>query len=61
MLVVDPLKRATISDIKKNPWFAQNLADYLANPKNIYDSSFDESIIQEISTVFEKLILETQV
>ncbi|KAL7749632.1 Protein kinase [Sorochytrium milnesiophthora] len=30
MLVVDPLKRITIADIQKHPWYAQNLPTYLA-------------------------------
>jgi 5'-AMP-activated protein kinase catalytic alpha subunit len=32
ILVVDPLKRATIKDIRNHPWFQMNLPEYLAIP-----------------------------
>lgn len=32
MLVVDPLKRITIPEIRQHPWFVVSLPDYLASP-----------------------------
>jgi 5'-AMP-activated protein kinase catalytic alpha subunit len=58
MLVVDPLKRITISEIRQHPWYQVNLPKYLmpqAAPKSIMEN-LDEEIVQEISTVREKLL-----
>ncbi|KAL6621483.1 Pkinase-domain-containing protein [Neocallimastix sp. 'constans'] len=51
MLVVDPLKRITIENIRKNKWFNTNLPDYLkpitASPSDLV-SNIDENIINEL-------------
>lgn len=51
MLVVDPLKRITIENIRKNKWFNTNLPDYLqpfiSTPED-YTNGMDESIIKEL-------------
>ncbi|CAA6673607.1 unnamed protein product [Spirodela intermedia] len=39
MLVVEPMKRMTISDIRQHPWFQAHLPRYLA---------FDEEILQDV-------------
>jgi serine/threonine protein kinase len=54
MLVVDPLKRATISDIRKSPWFDKDLPEYLShpqNPKAATQATFNEAVISKISQV----------
>ncbi|OUM66800.1 hypothetical protein PIROE2DRAFT_30095, partial [Piromyces sp. E2] len=51
MLVVDPLKRITIENIRKNKWFNTNLPDYLKPiTSSPYDltSDIDENIINEL-------------
>jgi len=51
MLVVDPLKRITIENIRKNKWFNTNLPDYLKPiTSSPYDltSEIDENIINEL-------------
>jgi len=53
ILVVDPLKRATIKDIRNHPWFQMNLPEYLAippavNPMNKQKvETIDEEVLQE--------------
>ncbi|ORX44641.1 Ampk Kdaid-like protein [Piromyces finnis] len=51
MLVVDPLKRITIENIRKNKWFNTNLPDYLkpitSSPYDL-SSNIDENIINEL-------------
>ncbi|KAL1914652.1 uncharacterized protein VTP21DRAFT_8063 [Calcarisporiella thermophila] len=50
MLVVDPLKRITIQEIRQNPWFNHGLPDYLKPLPEIYDDPFqvDETIVDEL-------------
>ncbi|ORX94238.1 Pkinase-domain-containing protein [Basidiobolus meristosporus CBS 931.73] len=51
MLVVDPLKRITIPEIRKHPWFTINLPDYLRPLPTLDDDPFenpDESIIRQL-------------
>ncbi|KAG0268135.1 Protein kinase [Actinomortierella ambigua] len=52
MLVVDPLKRITIAEIRQNPWFNVNLPEYLKPlPQGTSDDLFcnlQEDIIQEL-------------
>ncbi|ORX81830.1 Pkinase-domain-containing protein [Anaeromyces robustus] len=51
MLVVDPLKRITIENIRKNKWFNTNLPDYLkpitTSPSD-FSNNIDENIINEL-------------
>lgn len=52
MLVVDPMKRISISNIRKNPWFSLNLPAYLLPPPDVDQNpleSPDDSIINELS------------
>lgn len=51
MLVVDPLKRITISEIRKHPWFQKFLPDYLKSPPNVsnkLNENLDEDILDAI-------------
>ena len=52
LLVVDPMKRATIASIRKHPWFLKNLPQYLSvhpEPSPLMTSALvDESIISEM-------------
>jgi len=51
MLVVDPLKRITIENIRKNKWFNTNLPDYLKPiTSSPYDltGDIDENVINEL-------------
>ncbi|KAJ3390923.1 5-AMP-activated protein kinase, catalytic [Entophlyctis sp. JEL0112] len=51
MLTVDPLKRITFEQIRKNEWFNVNLPDYLKSAKKLAVSmgKTDMSIVAEIS------------
>ncbi|CBK23984.2 uncharacterized protein [Blastocystis hominis] len=40
MLLNDPVKRITIPEIRKDPWFLQNCPPYLAIPWKEYDATF---------------------
>jgi 5'-AMP-activated protein kinase catalytic alpha subunit len=54
MLVVDPLKRITIEEIRKHEWFQINLPKYLSYPASVYTQKIqdiDEDILQEIAKV----------
>ncbi|CAA7410848.1 unnamed protein product [Spirodela intermedia] len=51
MLVVEPMKRMTISDIRQHPWFQAHLPRYLAvpPPDSIQQAKkFDEEILQDV-------------
>jgi len=49
ILVVDPLKRATIADIRNDPWFQQDLPEYLQMPPTITKNieKINETIVEE--------------
>ncbi|KAI8366345.1 kinase-like domain-containing protein [Choanephora cucurbitarum] len=52
MLVVDPLKRITIQEIRQNPWFNKNLPAYLRPlpmAEQSGDISMDDDIVHELS------------
>ncbi|KAL0075912.1 kinase-like domain-containing protein [Phycomyces blakesleeanus] len=52
MLVVDPMKRITIAEIRQNPWFLKNLPDYLQPlPTTEEDrcQPIDEELVSEMS------------
>jgi 5'-AMP-activated protein kinase, catalytic alpha subunit len=52
MLTVDPLKRATIKDIKEHDWFKIDLSDYLfPKPTNENLNLIDIEAIHEICEV----------
>ncbi|KAJ3009652.1 UNVERIFIED_CONTAM: Protein kinase [Siphonaria sp. JEL0065] len=51
MLTVDPLKRITIAQIRKNDWFNMGLPDYLKSVKRLVSSmgKIDMGIVGDIS------------
>ena len=52
MLIVDPLKRITIPEIRQHLWFAYNLPRYLAvgHPETVLSThSVDEEVIKEVA------------
>lgn len=54
MLVVDPLKRITIQEIRQNPWFNVGLPEYLQplpDTAETLSQEIDESILSELSKV----------
>ncbi|MEQ2197063.1 protein kinase, AMP-activated, alpha 2 catalytic subunit [Xenoophorus captivus] len=54
MLQVDPLKRATIKDIREHEWFKQDLPGYLFPEDPSYDATvLDEEAIREVCEKFE--------
>ncbi|XP_041063588.1 5'-AMP-activated protein kinase catalytic subunit alpha-2 isoform X1 [Carcharodon carcharias] len=54
MLQVDPLKRATIKDIREHEWFKQDLPTYLFPEDPAYDSNvIDEDAVKEVCEKFE--------
>nr|ARF07713.1 adenosine activated protein kinase alpha 2 [Megalobrama amblycephala] len=54
MLQVDPLKRATIKDIREDEWFKQDLPGYLFPEDPSYDSTVvDEEAVREVCEKFE--------
>jgi 5'-AMP-activated protein kinase catalytic alpha subunit len=53
MLQVDPLKRATIAQIREHPWFNVDLPEYLKPHVDHNDSSrVDEEVLQVVCSVF---------
>lgn len=49
MLQVDPMKRATIEDVKKYEWFQKDLADYLfPSPVEQEEDSIDKDAVAEV-------------
>ncbi|XP_056620056.1 5'-AMP-activated protein kinase catalytic subunit alpha-2 [Triplophysa dalaica] len=54
MLQVDPLKRATIKDIREHEWFKQDLTGYLFPEDPSYDATvIDEEAVREVCEKFE--------
>lgn len=54
MLVVDPLKRATIADIRSDPWFNSSLPAYLKPLPSILpvrSEPADEAVLTEVATM----------
>ncbi|KAI8136792.1 kinase-like domain-containing protein [Fennellomyces sp. T-0311] len=52
MLVVDPMKRITIQDIRQNPWFNTNLPEYLCPLPHTEEElchPIDDGIVMELS------------
>jgi serine/threonine protein kinase len=55
MLQVDPLKRATIADIKADDWFLTDLPDYLSESVSL-NPMIDEDVLLEAHAKFEDLM-----
>ncbi|XP_053710306.1 5'-AMP-activated protein kinase catalytic subunit alpha-2 isoform X1 [Synchiropus splendidus] len=54
MLQVDPLKRATIKDIREHEWFKEDLPGYLFPEDPSYDATvLDEEAVKEVCEKFE--------
>ncbi|EGV91711.1 5'-AMP-activated protein kinase catalytic subunit alpha-2 [Cricetulus griseus] len=54
MLQVDPLKRATIKDIREHEWFKQDLPSYLFPEDPSYDANvIDDEAVKEVCEKFE--------
>ncbi|XP_056388950.1 5'-AMP-activated protein kinase catalytic subunit alpha-2 isoform X4 [Hyla sarda] len=54
MLQVDPLKRATIKDIREHDWFKQELPSYLFPEDPSYDANvIDDEAVKEVCEKFE--------
>nr|XP_058908844.1 5'-AMP-activated protein kinase catalytic subunit alpha-2 isoform X3 [Kogia breviceps] len=54
MLQVDPLKRATIKDIREHEWFKQDLPGYLFPEDPSYDANvIDDEAVKEVCEKFE--------
>ncbi|XP_026885294.1 5'-AMP-activated protein kinase catalytic subunit alpha-2 [Electrophorus electricus] len=54
MLQVDPLKRATIKDVREHEWFKRDLPGYLFPEDPSYDSTaVDEEAVREVCEKFE--------
>ncbi|XP_066964115.1 5'-AMP-activated protein kinase catalytic subunit alpha-2 isoform X1 [Macrobrachium rosenbergii] len=61
MLMVDPMKRATVDDIKKHEWFQRDLPAYLFPPPYDLDSSvIDQDAISEVCEKFQVETSEVQ-
>lgn len=57
MLQIDPLKRATIEDIKKHEWFQKDCPAYLFPSPVEQDSSvIDIDAVREVSIIRVRLI-----
>jgi len=56
MLEVDPLKRITIEEIRRHPWFKTNLPTYLAEPSSTCPKikDLDLEIVEEIAQKFQE-------
>lgn len=61
MLMVDPMKRATVDDIKKHEWFQKELPAYLFPPPYDLDSSvIDQDAVSEVCEKFQVETSEVQ-
>nr|AZZ65890.1 AMP-activated protein kinase alpha subunit [Gecarcinus lateralis] len=61
MLMVDPMKRATIEDIKKHEWFQKDLPAYLFPPPYDHDNSvIDQEAVTEVCEKFQVDSAEVQ-
>lgn len=54
MLVVDPMKRITIPEIRQHQWFTHKLPAYLSVPPNVIDQQerhIDEEIVEQVANL----------
>ncbi|EEB08352.1 CAMK/CAMKL/AMPK protein kinase Ssp2 [Schizosaccharomyces japonicus yFS275] len=49
MIVVDSMQRITIQGIREDPWFNENLPDYLKPMPELQDSAVDTKILKKLS------------
>eukprot|EP00667_Euglena_gracilis_P008548 EG_transcript_8664 len=49
MLVVDPLTRITIAEVRRNPWFLEDLPGYLAEPPGTGHMEIDPHLLQMVA------------
>ncbi|RXG68235.1 5'-AMP-activated protein kinase catalytic subunit alpha-2 [Armadillidium vulgare] len=62
MLMVDPMKRATIEDIKKHDWFQKDLPSYLFPPPYDHDISvIDQDALQEVCELKDKTYTKKEI
>eukprot|EP01132_Coremiostelium_polycephalum_P005957 gene5957-7420_t len=58
MLVVDPVKRITISEIRNHPWFQVNLPKYLSSPERFLSKNIqklDDEILNQLSNIYSNI------
>jgi serine/threonine protein kinase len=58
MLVVDPMKRITINEIRTHPWFKYNLPEYLQLPPAILEMQ-EKMVDDEVLGQVSKLMMST--
>lgn len=56
MLQTDPMKRATIEDIRNHEWFQVDLAAYLFPDRDAAMATLDHEAVQEASEVNFKIL-----
>ena len=64
MLVVDPMKRITMSEIRKHPWFQHKLPAYLALPPEaieLQERKLDEEVVAQVVGLKMKDVTESTV
>eukprot|EP00668_Euglena_longa_P005737 GGOE01006772.1.p1 GENE.GGOE01006772.1~~GGOE01006772.1.p1 ORF type:complete len:609 (+),score=149.25 GGOE01006772.1:95-1921(+) len=49
MLVVDPLTRITIAEVRRTPWFLEDLPDYLVDPPRTSHSAIDPHLLHIVA------------
>lgn len=56
MLVVDPMKRITVAEIQRHPWFRMNLPKYLAvttNDRLVESRKTDPEALGKVMAIFQ--------
>lgn len=54
ILVVDPVRRITIPEIRQHPWFQQQLPQYISNPA--INTLYDTEKVMNMHALFKLLI-----
>ncbi|EGG21468.1 putative protein serine/threonine kinase [Cavenderia fasciculata] len=63
MLIVDPVKRITISEIRKHPWFQVKLPHYLSSPQIFLaktSHNLDDAVLNELVQRYESPTLKRE-
>jgi len=58
MLVVDPVKRITINEIRNHPWFQVKLPKYLSSPNTFLSKSIqkiDHDVLNELARIYSPI------